>query len=395
MPVYLDAIPDKTPDIRRPVTRRWIILGVIIFLVGIGGAGWLWQGERVGQKFWFTVLVFPTLIWGSLFTLRRIGYKLERVGMYSWNKACEQLVSSEIARGQNCSWLVGEHLVNFLETGFSGEGKTHLAAVNKTPILEPAIARDGVSLVRHAPLPVQGRGDDIIRGYVPDICGYANNLIARLPTDMPCYLAFEGSDNLTDLSDILISGIEHPLRRIRHLSGLRILDYWLDHHHDIPAALLIVSAQINDVAIQDSGEAITVILLCNRSFSGLPSPLVRIHRPEICTKENLSLAMERAILWAKMDHTAPLRGWLTGGELSSDAVWSNACEISAPMLTMQRNVNIDIVVGYAGSAAPWQSLILAARQCRSDNEPQMVVVETAPSCHQLCAVTSAKSSGIV
>lgn len=74
---------------------------------------------------------------------------------------------------------------------------------------------------------------------------------------------------------------------------------------------------------------------------------------------------------------------------------SQACATYAPELTAQRNVNIDTVAGYADTAAPWQSVILAARQCHADEEPQIVVVESAPSCHQLCAVTPEKSSGIV
>ncbi len=228
-----------------------------------------------------------------------------------------------------------------------------------------------------------------------DICGNASKMLAFLPADMSCYLAFDGSDIITDLSEKLISGIERPLRTIRNLSGFRILDYWLDRHHDIPAALLIISAQIHDIPTQDSGEAITVMLLSNRRFSGMPSPSVCIHRPQISKEDELSDALSRAMLWGKLAKNASLRAWITGGKMASNEIWSNACAACAPELTAQRNVNIDTVAGYAGAAAPWQSLILAARQCHADAEPQMVAVESAPSCHQLCAVTPEKSPGIV
>lgn len=387
MPVNLDIIPAKAPDIRRPVTIRWVMFGVVIFLLGVGATLWFWQGERTGLKFWFAATCLPALIWGCLFTLRRAAYKLECVGTASWNKEREQVIVSETVRGQRFAWLVGEYLVNALETGEPGEVKTHQAAMNKSLILEHVMARNGGSSIRHSALPEQGKSQEILGGYAADICGHANDMLAILPRSMPCYLAFDGSDNIADLADTLFSNINFPLRRIRNLSGFSILDYWLDRHHDIPAALLIVSVQIYDDPPQDSGEAITIMLLSNHRFSGMPAPCVRIHRPQVSKQNTLDHALSRAMLWGKLENTAPLRGWITGGNLASDELWSNACAAFAPELTVQRTVNIDNVVGYAGTAAPWQSMILAARQCQADNEPQMVAVESAPSCHQLSAVT--------
>lgn len=395
MPVNLDVIPDKAPDIDRPVTSRWVMAGFVIFLVGVGITLWLWQGERTGFKFWFATICLPVLIWGSLFTLRRVGFKLERVGATSWNKEREVLIASETARGQRFAWLVSDYLVNALETGEPGDTKTHQVAVNKTSILDHCIARDGVSSVRHSALPDQGKSKDIFAGYLDDICGHARDMLALIPGSMPCYMAFDSGDNLSEFADTLFSKIDFPLRRIHNLTGFSILDYWLDRHHDIPAALLTISAQIYDVPLQDSCEAITIMLLSNRRLSEIPSSGVRIHRPQISKQNTLNHALSRAMLWGKLDNTAPLRGWITGGKLASDEIWSNACTAFAPKLTTQRNVSLDTVIGYAGAAAPWQSLILATRQCQSDNEPQMIAVKSAPSCHQLCVVTSEKTSGIV
>ncbi len=49
-----------------------------------------------------------------------------------------------------------------------------------------------------------------------------------------------------DFSEALRALIPRNLVRIRDLTGLRIVDYWLDHHYDKASALLIVSAQFRE-----------------------------------------------------------------------------------------------------------------------------------------------------
>ncbi|EGT5656543.1 hypothetical protein JD793_002682 [Citrobacter braakii] len=395
MPVDLDAIPDKAPEVKRPVTLRWVITGVVIVLSGIGLTLWFWQGERSGFKFWYSAICLPVLFWGALFAVRRVGYKLECVANHSWNRERELLIDSETLRGQRFAWLVDEYLINAIETGEPGAKQTQQAALDKSFIIVHSLARDGSSSIRHTALPDQGTPQTIFESYLGEISARAGSMIAKLPVTMPCYLAFDLSDNLSNYADILFTKINLPLRRIRNLTGVNILDYWLDRHHDNPAALLIISAQIYERPPQDSGEAISIILLSNRQISVTPSPGIRIHRPEINKQDTLNHALGRALLWGKLDAKAPLRGWITGGKLSSDEIWSNACSALAPKLTAQRSVNIDAAIGYVGAASPWQSLILAARQCHTDAEPQIIAVESSNSCHQLCSVTSENTSGIV
>lgn len=395
MPVNLDAIPNKAPHIQRPVTIRWLIAGVIIVLTGSGLTLWFWQGERTGFKFLFAAICLPVLIWGSLFAMRRIGYKLERVCIHYFNREREGVIASETARGQRFAWLVDQYLINALETGKPGDKETQQAALDKSSIITHCLTRDGFSMIRHSALPEQGTPQAIFESYMADLSAHAVNMVAQLPATMPCYVSFDLSENLSELADTLFSKTDLPLRRIRNLTGVSILDYWLDSHHDNPAALLIISAQIYELPPQDSGEALTMLLLSNRKIAATPSPGIRIHRPQINKHGTLNHALGRAMLWAKLDATTPLRGWITGGKLASEEGWSNACTALAPKLTTQRNVNIDAVIGYAGAAAPWQALIMAARQCQTDTEPQVIAVESSSSCHQLCVVTSEDTSGIV
>ncbi len=392
MPVNLDSIPDKALDIQRPITFRWVMAGVIIFIIGISIILWFWQGERTGLKFWFITIFLPALSWLSFFALRRIGYKLERIGNHSWNKERATLIASETLKGQRFAWLVDDYLINSLETGEPGNKETQQVILDKSSMINHCLDREGISTIRHTALPDLGSSKEIFERYISDISCRSRNMLTQLYITMPCYIAFDFSDNLSELADTLFSQIDLPLQRIRKLAGVSILDYWLDQHHDIPTAILIISAQIYDVPPQGSGEAITIMLMSNRRLSNaISSNGIRIHRPQINKQNTLNHALSRAMLWAKLDITAPLRAWVTGGKLSSEDTWSIACAAFSPKLTVQRNANLDNVIGYAGAAAPWQSLILAARQCLTDAEPQIIVVETSSSCHQLCAVTSEKT----
>lgn len=395
MPVHLDAIPDNAAGIRRPVTSRWLMAGVLILIISAGVSLWFWTGTRAGAKFWFTATCLPVLLWGSLFALRRISYKLDCVSCASWNKERQALIASETAIGQRFAWLVAEYLINGFETDDFDGVKTQQIAVNNAAILEHVTARDGISSVRHSALPRQGKSAVIFTEYLHIICNKASDMLGLLPENMPCYIAFDGSETISELADNLVCGINFPVRRTGNLTELTILDDWLDRHYEHPAALLIISAQIYDMPPQDSGEAITMMLLSNRRHANVPVPGVRIHRPQITMQNSLSHALSRAMLWGKLSSTDSLRGWITGGKLASDESWSIACAACAPKLTAQRNVNLDIITGYAGKAAVWQALILAARQCQTDQEAQIVVVECAPLCHQLCAVTPEITSGNV
>ncbi|TKI03717.1 hypothetical protein [Martelella alba] len=86
MPVYLEKIPEEKNAPPRPATWRWLMFGAAVLLVGMGLTFLFWQGDRFGPRFWFLALVLPVLIWGAIFSTRRAGYTLQRVGQNSANR---------------------------------------------------------------------------------------------------------------------------------------------------------------------------------------------------------------------------------------------------------------------------------------------------------------------
>lgn len=384
MPVELERIPDQKPKPSRPATLRWLIFGVVLILAWMGGAFLFWQGSREGGRFWFLALALPLLLWGMAFVFRRGGYKLLSVGSESANQSRERRLRIETERGQRFAWYIGEHLINALEEDHQ---PTQEAAIRRMPVLVPVSPVNGGTPVRHSALSIAGKTDDRLSSYLADIVGQANRLLASIPKEMTCYLALDTGGSLADICGALQAEIQRPLLRIRNLSGFSILDYWLDHHYNKPAVLLIISAQLQDLPQEDSGEAISVLLMSNCRLKDTPETSVKLHRPQICVDGNLNHALARTLLWSALDKTSVLRGWISGGALSSNETLSMACGVHAPTLTADRVVNIDTVAGFTGVAAPWQAILLAARQCLTDKEPQLIVIESSSDLWQLCTVT--------
>ncbi|VEA64684.1 Uncharacterised protein [Serratia plymuthica] len=384
MPVVLERIPEKKTKPPRPVTSRWLIFGAAVLISGMGLTFLFWQGERSGPGFWLFAIVLPVLIWGAMFSARRTGYKYLSVGQDATNRTVKARYAAAEGRGQRFAWFSGEFLVNALEREHN---PTQKAAFIKSPILQPVIPRGSEKPVRHSRLSGRENAPDMLASLQAEMTGRINKLLDSLPPAMTCYLALDVAEDLPDLSLSWLPEISRPIIRIRDLSGLRIFDYWLDYHYEKPSALLVISAQLNDVPADDSGEAISVVLMTNCRLKDMPPKSVRIHRPQINHTGDLRHALRHAMLWANLKKDTPLRGWITGGRLAFSDTLSTACGIYAPELTAQRYVNIDAVAGFAGVAAPWQALILATRQCLADREAQIVVTESSADYRQLCAVT--------
>ncbi|WP_416260550.1 hypothetical protein [Gibbsiella quercinecans] len=384
MPVILERISEKKAKPPRPVTSRWLIFGVVVLAVGMGLTFLFWHGERSGPGFWLFAVVLPVLLWGAMFSARRAGYKYKSVGQDAANRRIKARHDNDKGRGQRFAWFAGEYLVNALERQHVA---TQSAALAKTPVLQPVIPRGADKPVRHSRLAEEGNVSDVLGVYQHEAVERINLLLNALPESMTCYLALDLAEGLPDIALRWLSGISRPVIRIRDLSGLQILDYWLDYHYAKPSALLVISAQLNDVPVEDSGEAIAVALMTNCRLNDTPPKSARIHRPQINYTGDMSHALRHAMLWAGLEKDAQLRGWITGGRLASSDTFSMACGIYAPELTAQRYVNIDSVAGFAGVTAPWQALILATRQCLADREAQLVVTESSPDYRQLCAVT--------
>ena len=384
MPVELERIPAQEKLPPRPRFKRWLLLGIVMLLAGAAATFLFWKGERSGAAFWELSTGLPVVLWGLLIVGRYFGYVLLCARCERKNATTAARYRSDVARGQRFAWLIGEVLINGLG---SASPVTHEAVLAKKPLMMPCEPVNGGNPVRHRALAATGEMADREAHYFQEVIAHVRNLVSLLPSTLTCYLAVDTGEQFSTLSPLLQKSVTHPLVRIRDLTGLEILDYWLDCHYDRAAALLVVSAQLYEHPPEDSGEAISVLLLTNCRLRGIPDVSVKIHRPQMCRDGNLDRAFERVMMWSGLEKTALKQAWTSGGQMASGDIFSKAREAHAPGLKADKITHIDTVVGFAGIAAPWQALQLAARQCLSGSEAQLIVTELSEDNRQLCIVT--------
>ncbi|MCK7420185.1 hypothetical protein [Enterobacter asburiae] len=384
MPVELERIPAQEKLPSRPRFKRWLLLGIVMLLAGVATTFLFWKGERSGAAFWGLATGLPVVLWGLLVVGRYLGYALLCGRCDQKNATTAARYRADVARGQRFAWLIGEVLINGLG---SASPMTHEAVLAKKPLMMPCEPVNGGDPVRHRALSATGEIADREAHYCQEITAHAQNLVSLLPPTLICYLAVDTGEQFSTLPSLLQKSITHPLVRIRDLTGLELLDYWLDCHYDRAAALLVVSAQLYEHPPVDSGEAISVLLLTNCRLKDIPEVSVKVHRPQMCRDGNLDRAFERVMMWSGLEKTALKQAWTSGGQMASGDIFSKAREAHAPGLKADKITHIDTVVGFAGVAAPWQALQLAARQCLSDSEAQLIVTELSEDNRQLCIVT--------
>jgi hypothetical protein len=383
MPVELERIPAQEKLPPRPRFKRWLLLGIVMLLSGVAVTFLFWQGTRSGAAFWGLATGLPVVFWSLLVIGRYFGYALLRGRCEKKNVTTASRYHADVARGQRFAWLIGEALINGLG---SASHKTHEAVLAKKPLMMPCEPVNGGDPVRHRALATTGEMADREAHYLPEITAHVQNLVALLPSTLTCYLAVDTGEQFSTLPSLLQKSISHPLVRIRDLTGLDLFDYWLDCHYDRAAALLVVSAQLYEHPPEDSGEAISVLLLTNCRLKDTPDVSVRVHRPQMCRDGNFDRAFERVMMWSGLEKTALKQAWTSGGEMASGDIFSKAREAHAPGLKADKITHIDTVVGFAGVAAPWQALQLATRQCLKDGEAQLTVTELSEDNRQLCIV---------
>lgn len=384
MPVELERIPAQEKLPPRPRFKRWFLLGIVILLAGATTTFLFWKGERSSAAFWGLAAGVPVVLWGLLVVGRYFGYTLLHGRCERKNATTTARYRADVARGQRFAWLIGEVLINGLG---SASPMTHEAVLAKKPLMMPCEPINGGNPVRHRALAATGEIADREAHYFLEVTAHVQNLVSLLPPTLTCYLAVDTGEQFLTLPSLLQKSVSHPLVRIRDLTGLELLDYWLDCHYDRAAALLVVSAQLYEHPPEDSGEAISVLLLVNCRQKDIPDVSVKVHRPQMCRNGNLNLAFERVMMWSGLDKSGLKRAWTSGGQMASGDIFSKARETYAPGLKADKIIHIDTVVGFAGVAASWQALQLATRQCLSDSEAQLIVTELSEDNRQLCIVT--------
>lgn len=361
MPVWLDAIPEQSPKVARPDTRRWLIfLFVLLVTVMVAGA-WFWEGPREGIIFWFTLTGLPLCVWGLIFSLRRFAYKADQVGAGSWDLERQKLILSETRRGQQPAWI----LDSTIEILAGQEGATISAIISRAiPVLGLVMRPGKLSPVYYAALPQNGRSPDASQHYFIDtLTARIAQTLRPLREDLSCWLLIDcdtdkPEETVSALTDKLSEQTGRMFSRISH-EGLAGLDSWMDRAVRTPSVLVVIAVHLPVNKQEGGADAITSVVLANRPSLKNPGA-VRLHRPEKGNSSALDKTLSRALLWADTPADALSGGWITGKGLTQGSAWNIACETNEVTFSLTDGLVIpDHVTGYAGIAAPWLCITLA------------------------------------
>lgn len=376
MPVSLDVIPEKAANTPRPDTRRWLLFLVFIMLAGIALTFWNWTTERTGFFFWFSTLGLPFCTWGFIFSLRRFAYKAGQVAVESGNVARDKLIECEIRRGQRCAWIFD----TYIHTPAGNTAAPMLAAMDQaTPLVEFSWPRGNTFPVRHIALTdCQEEMPRELNIAVSKISGRVQALVNVLPLNTVCWLMFDGDSEIAHLAEAQLKrDLCDKTDRVFHLlpdKGLAAFDHWLDKRWEHPGILVAVTLSLPASPGMKDADAITMLVLSNRQMADFPDA-VCLHRPEKGEGGTLRKTLTRALLWARIGPEALRGSWFTGAVLTKGSGWNKACEDNGVTFSLTReNHGIDEVLGYAGRAAPWLAITLAAA-ARDAGYPQVIAAQ--------------------
>lgn len=396
MPVFLDEVPDKAPNIKRPDMRKWSVLLVFLLITGCMLSFLFWRGERQGPVFWFTALGGPICIWGISFGFRRIAYKADQVWAESWNTDRNRLWNEEISRGQRTAWLVASGVIT---QGGSSTDQLLSAIKTASPIMQVQKTREGSGNIRHSKLPgfEKSLQSEEFKESIKTLVAQIKLVLDKIPEDITCLLVADvDAPNIPDakkiVSDVLMSETGRAFT-LYHGNGFEAVDLWLDNAWRKPSLLLAISAEIRDMPRDREGEAITLTLMLNRKYPDIPEA-VQLHRPEKYKNDSLEKTLSRALMWGQLAPQALKGSWVTGLTFSQDGEWDSACEKSGLTLNMvKEHKNIDDVIGYVGVSAPWLAVAISAHAARSEGA-QIIAVETDGNDIWIAGVTPGENVGI-
>lgn len=378
MPVCLDAIPDQASSVRRPRTRRWLLLLAVMMLCGISLTFWLWTATRAGLVFWFTALGLPFCFWGLIFSVRRFAYKVGQVGVESRNLAREALIESEICRGQRCAWILG----SFVQMTPGAKPGEILAAITQSvPLADISHPRGGGTPVRYCAMKkFQTDFAAELSDAVSGLSTHVRDIVDRLPQSIPCWLMLDcDSDIQSQVAEQLKSELTARTGRVFRLisgKGLAAFDAWLDKRWDTPCILAAVTISLPAQPQEEDADAITLVVLSNRRAVNFPDALC-LHRPEKGVPGTLTKTFNRALLWANLPADVLRGGWFTGVALAQGSDWLKACEENGVTFSLtNENICPDPVLGYAAHVAPWLAVVMSVT-AYPQRGPQIIAAQPA------------------
>lgn len=376
MPVALSLIPEKK-ELPKPLRfSLWLCFFLFMLFAAVIITLFVFRPKSDDNYllFWCQAIIFPSVAWLLIFSLRFHLYERNVIYVQSWNQHHDDRRNELIEFAQRPLVLVSSSMI----TGAGTHG--HAQAISQqvlkiastkpinaqVPIPHSAIARDEsfgsqMELLTHVLISLKNN----LR--LPDIeILNIHPLNIKLLhdtglTDSEVQKVWNTCWNKNLPSNVVIDFVKKD-------RGVMVLDEWLDELQNDYGYLLVVSVQLYQQTKINSAEAAIAMLFAGSRIQELPEQsFIKVHRP---AEGETELALNEALLWGKQNPSDVGGIWCSEGQIPYITDSLIAFNEAAGKLPDVYSVNS--ALGHAGSAAGWLTLVIACEQCKISRLPQLV-----------------------
>ncbi|MBD9516101.1 hypothetical protein [Pseudomonas sp. PDM22] len=386
MAVDLDSIPAAAV---RPSSPRWLLwlglLPVLVFAgvaaaVGLGGEGW----AQHPQRFWWTVLGWPLLLWCAVLGCRWLVYAGQQLVADGWDERREAFRDAETRRGRRSLSVLAVNMQTAFLSSSPRDQIESLLGQESALKMQPAGDMGGEARCSRLPCGPEDTLVEQMTGALSRLLADMAAPLALLPKDVPLSVRLMLDSSLDEEQRQTAwdqawadSGIRQPVTWV-HVEDLEIIDQWLDEQS--PPLLLVVALRISPEALEGSAEA-AVGLLLQRSGDASQTKLAVLHRPEryaALRKDPVRHAVERALLWAALSPSAVNQAWLAGIDPQQAGVPVAVLEdLGAPARPGKGIHDLTWSLGAPGQLAPWLAIATAVGAACASGSPQLLLSDGA------------------
>ncbi|MNG69750.1 hypothetical protein D3C81_208870 [compost metagenome] len=387
MPGELDRMPPAAVQPERPRIWLWLYLLAVVLIIAFAGVILFSEAalHETSLEAWGTALGISSLGWGVACCVRLLYYLSQQRSADGWDAARALDFDSKLRQGRRSLQVCATSVYTALRLEQMKESEQADAILKGASALKAQSCRMTGATVRHSRLPGDLNEDTerALLNVLTQVLGDLAPMFAELPDDVQVALAVEVAtplrkDRLADVWKMawVESGIRQPLQLFA-CTGLDAVDQWLDRRNDDTAVLLVMAVVLAPQAPLGTAESAVGLLLSNPSAYPSMASVATLHRPEQSrddTPEALLRAVHQCLDWVPIEVAAVEHLWRAGVEQKHQrAVTSVLGRVELLALKDKQVHNLDALLGYPGTAAPWLASALAAQAAQRSAGAQLIL----------------------
>lgn len=381
MPIELNKIPKIIRVPEPPNALRWFVIIILITLLGILLALYIWPDTMTTHSawFWFCILAIPLSCGLICYAFRLRAYENERDRVNYWNRLHQEQREIQVIKGQRSAGLLGKAYITPIACN-----KLVSALMNYGSPLQSAYfthLQRTLTTARLGPLEIHLSE----QSYSPRLADYISTLIrmlepdlSRLPIDsLSVRLRHDGAlDNaqITRVWQTLFPASYAVNELIVEAGGdgMMWLDAWLDRRE----AMIMLSVEINlfTEPRDYQSESVSAILLASPEWLAQRDivPEAVIHRPVVATEDISSL--EDTLRWGKLSADEEYIFWR--GQIETDALTTliQQAEKMGYLAGQSESYILEDLFGKPGAATGNIALLCACEHAITSGKPQWVMI---------------------